>query len=60
MAIGGWETFISGVDKAMAEWFSVDFNRKNAPWAFARGEPFRTIAALELYATLAAVVFFFH
>ena len=27
-------------------------NRKNAPWAFRSGEPFKTIASLELFATL--------
>jgi len=31
-----------------APWFAVLLNRRNAPWAFAKGEAFRTIAALEL------------
>ena len=35
-----------------ALWFSVRLNRQNAPWAYAKGEPFRTIAALELFASL--------
>ena len=33
-------------------------NKTNAPWAFGRGEPFRAIAALELFATLLCVVVF--
>ena len=33
-------------------------SRKSAPWAFAKGEPFRTIAALELTAVLVAVKLF--
>ena len=41
-----------------ARWFAVDLDRVSAPWAFARGEPFRTIAALELFATLICVVVF--
>ena len=36
----------------------MDLNKSNAPWAFARGEPFRTIAALELFVTLLCVVTF--
>ena len=38
--------------------FAVDVDHTNAPWAVARGEPFRTIAALELFATLVCVVSF--
>ena len=32
--------------------------RANAPWAFERGEPFRTVAALELFGTLLSLVAF--
>ena len=31
-------------------------NRRNAPWAFARGEAFRTIASLELLGILVSVM----
>ena len=31
---------------------SVELTRKTAPWAFERGEPYRTIASLELMGTL--------
>ena len=55
--IGGWET-IGGTRPRDARWFSVQLTRSSAPWAFARGQPFRTIAALELYATLVCVVLF--
>ena len=39
-----------------AECFSVTLTRATAPWAYARGEPFRTIAALELLGTLVSLV----
>ena len=41
-----------------ARWFSVRLNRRNAPWAFVKGEPFRVIASLELVAVLVAVMTF--
>ena len=34
----------------------MTLTRATAPWAFARGEPFRTIAALELLGTLVSLV----
>ena len=55
--IGGWEC-IRGTRPAEARWFAVDLTRTNAPWAFARGEPYRTIASLELFATLVCVTTF--
>ena len=36
----------------------MDLDKANAPWAFSRGEPFRTIASLELFATLLCIVTF--
>ena len=33
-------------------------NQENAPWAFSKGKPYRTVAALELYATLVSLVVF--
>ena len=38
-----------------AEWFSVTLARATAPCVYARGEPFRTIAALELLGTLVSL-----
>ena len=55
--IGGWECK-GGIRASAARWFAVDLDKRNAPWAFARGEPFRTIAALEMFATLICVMAF--
>ena len=41
-----------------ARWFSVSLDRSNAPWAFSRGEPFRTISAIELFASLISLMVF--
>jgi hypothetical protein len=34
----------------------VSLDRRNAPWAFAKGESFRTIAALELLGALVGLM----
>ena len=57
IVIGGWET-LGGCRPHDARWFSVRLDRKSASWAYARGDPFRTIAALELYGTLLCVMLF--
>ena len=57
VVIGGWDC-AGGRPAAQARWFSIELDRRSAPWAFARGEPFRTIAALELYASLMCIVVF--
>jgi hypothetical protein len=55
VAIGGWKT--TGEAKASkASWFALSLTRATAPWAFARGEPFRTIASLELLAALVGLI----
>ena len=55
VTIGGWRS--RGVDRTRdALWFAVKLNRRNAPLAFARGEAFRTIAALELLGALAGLM----
>ena len=55
VVIGGWH--VRGEASTWeAEWFSVTLTRATAPWAFARGEPFRTIASLELLRTLVSLV----
>lgn len=41
-----------------ARWFSAVLTRRTAPWAWSRGEPFRTISALELFASLLCTVVF--
>ena len=55
VAIGGWRSD-GGRATASARWFSVRLNRRNAPWAFSRGETFRVIASLELMAVLVGVM----
>ena len=53
--IGGWRVTASGRPRD-AEWFSLTLTRATAPWAYARGDPFRTIAALELFGVLVSLV----
>ena len=55
MVIGGWRVRDGGATRDV-EWFSRTRMRATAPWAYARGEPFRTIAALELLGTLVSLV----
>ena len=55
--IGGWECR-GGTPPARARWFAVTPDRANALWAFSRGEPFRTIAAIELFASLVSFMVF--
>ena len=55
VAIGGWRC-VGATNTMKAKWFAVKLNRRNAPWAFARGEAFRTIASLELLGVLVSVM----
>jgi hypothetical protein len=55
--IGGWEC-LDAENVGAARWFSEVITRENAPWVFEAGEPFRTIATLELLATLCCLVAF--
>jgi hypothetical protein len=55
--VGGWEC-LGGTPPSRARWFSLRLDRRSAPWAYARGEPFRTVAALELFATLLSFMAF--
>ena len=57
IVIGGWETG-ANPDQLRARWFSFSLNRKNAPWAYLKGDPFRNIASLELIGVLVAVMVF--
>ena len=57
VAVGGWET-LNGVRPSEARWYAVELSRKNAAWAFSKGEPFKTVAALELFATLLSIMAF--
>ena len=55
VCVGGW-LCAGGLSTRQAPWFSVRLNKANAPWAYARGEPFRTIASLELLGALLGVM----
>ena len=57
VVVGGWESR-GGAQTVSARWFAVTLTRTSAPWAFAKGEPFRTIAALELFGTLLCIMAF--
>ena len=55
VAIGGWRMKGNASSKK-AEWFAVTLTWKTALWAFARGELFLTIAALELLGVLVGLM----
>ena len=55
VAIGGWLSW-NGTPPSEAQWFAVRLTKSNAPWAFRKGEPFCTIASLELLAVLVTVM----
>ena len=55
VAIGGWRCRGASRTKE-ASWFAVSLNRRNAPWAFQKGEAFRTIASLELLGVLVGLM----
>ena len=55
VSIGGWRVGPNG-DTKQAAWFAEQLTRAEAPWAFERGEPFRTIASLELLGVLVGVM----
>ena len=59
MAIGGYQTHDGlgrGIHRQDAKWFYLHLTRKSAPWAFTKGEPFRTIASLELLGSLMGIM----
>ena len=55
IVIGGWKV-VDGGDTSRAAWFALTLTRSTAPWAYSRGEPFRTIAALGLLGPLVSLV----
>lgn len=57
IVIGGWETYETEVP-AKTRWFSIRLSRRLTPWAYLRGDPFRSIASLELLGVLLAVMIF--
>jgi hypothetical protein len=57
IVLGGWE-LDSAADSRKSRWFSIELGRRELPWAYSRGDPFRAIASLELLATLLCLVVF--
>jgi len=57
VVLAGWEV-ADGCDTTQARWYSLELTRDDIPWAYARGDPFRSIASLELLATLLCVLVF--
>jgi hypothetical protein len=55
--IGGWELDHTG-STDNARWYAMEIRESEAPWVFAKKDPQRVIAALELLATLVAIVLF--
>jgi hypothetical protein len=57
IGVGGWRParYEDGsIDKSRSKWFSLQLCRTTAPWAYDRGEVFKTIASLEALAALMA------
>ena len=57
VVVAGWECR-GGITPDKARWFSIRLDATNSPWIYCRGEPYRVVAALELYATLFGVLAF--
>ena len=52
VVVGGGALSPVSSDRMDAAWFSETLTKQNAPWAFSKGEAFKTIAAQELSASL--------
>eukprot|EP00438_Fugacium_kawagutii_P016715 Skav227659 [mRNA] locus=scaffold58:564261:566969:- [translate_table: standard] len=57
VVIGGWESY-GGVRTDESRWFAIKLSRREIPWAYTKGDPFRAIASLELLAVLVSVMLF--
>ena len=61
VAIGGWAPAMSPcgrIDVAASKWFATTLTPTDSPWAFVKGEAYKVIAALELLATVVALMVF--
>ena len=59
VGVGGWAPHYGpGGDIILgkSEWFSISLTEKDAPWAFIKGAPARTISGLEMLATTIGLV----
>ena len=57
VVLGGWALAGSDVPTENSKWFAVELTPQTAPWAYCKGQPFKTIAALELFASLLSMMF---
>ncbi len=63
IGVGGWlptRNAEGKLDPLVSPWFSFSLDRETAPWAYTRGLPYRSIAALEAVAVLIALIAFHH
>ncbi len=61
IGVGGWlpvRNAAGRLDKSLSPWFSFALDASSAPWAYHKGLPFKTIAALEAVGVLVALVAF--
>ena len=61
VVVGGWEPFYRSDGRPATElsrWFAIRLTSETAPWAYAKGEPFKAVAALELLATVISLMVF--
>ncbi len=61
IGVGGWlpvRNSEGDIDCALSPWFAFRLTEETAPWAFCKGLPFRTIAALEAVGVLVALIAF--
>ncbi len=61
IGIGGWLPVLGAEGRPLtgaSRWFSVVLSRALTPWAFSKGLPYRSIAALEALAALVAILAF--
>jgi hypothetical protein len=59
VTVGGYQTHDEEgkeIHHKEAKWFFLSLTRASAPWAFSKGEPFRTIASLELLGSLLGIM----
>jgi hypothetical protein len=61
IGIGGWMPHVDAtgkIVKANSRWFSFELTEAQAPWAYCKGEPYKTISSLELLATTVGMTIF--
>ena len=61
VAIGGWmprKDAAGSISVSESPWFAISLSEENAPWAFSKGQAYKTISSLELFASLIATMVF--